>query len=113
MSHAIRVAAVDEIEEGEAIVVAAGTAGTADKIAVFHSDNGSFYALDDTCTHETASLAEGWVEGTEVECPIHSATFCLLTGKALCLPATRAVRTHRVEVRDDAVWLIPSVTADA
>ncbi|MER5686361.1 bifunctional 3-phenylpropionate/cinnamic acid dioxygenase ferredoxin subunit [Streptomyces sp. NPDC002205] len=109
----IRVAAASDIDEGDAVTVDAAIAGTRDNIAVFHSDNGNFYALDDTCTHETASLADGWVEGTEVECPIHSAKFCLLTGKALCLPATRSMTTHRVEVRDGDLYLYPSVTADA
>ncbi|MBP2329222.1 3-phenylpropionate/trans-cinnamate dioxygenase ferredoxin subunit [Kibdelosporangium banguiense] len=113
MSQEIRVAAVDDIDEGDAITVDAKTAGTPDDIAIFHSGGGGFYALDDTCTHETASLADGWIEGKEVECPVHAAKFCLLTGKALCLPATRAVRTHRVEVRDGAVWLTPNLAVDA
>ncbi|MER5179112.1 hypothetical protein ABT009_12205 [Streptomyces sp. NPDC002896] len=39
--------------------------------------------------------------------------FCLLTGKPLCLPATRSTTTHRVEVRDGDVYLYPTVTADA
>ena len=108
MSEGIRVAGVDEIEEGEAVTVDAETAGTADDIAVFHSDNGNFYALNDTCTHEEASLAEGWIEGDEVECPIHSARFCLRTGEALCLPALINTRPHRVEVRDGEVWLYPN-----
>ena len=110
MSEGIRVADVDEISEGEALVVDAERAGTADDIAVFHSDNGRFYALNDTCTHEEASLAEGWIEGDVVECPIHSARFCLRTGEALCLPAMVNAKAHRVEVREDQVWLYPNET---
>jgi nitrite reductase/ring-hydroxylating ferredoxin subunit len=30
---------------------------------------GRFYVTDDTCTHGKASLAEGIVEGTSIECP--------------------------------------------
>ncbi|CEA09183.1 3-phenylpropionate/cinnamic acid dioxygenase ferredoxin subunit [Arthrobacter saudimassiliensis] len=106
MSEGIRVAAVDEIDEGEAVVVDAETAGTDDDISVFHSE-GRFYALNDTCTHEEASLAEGWIEDGEVECPVHSARFCLRDGKALCLPATVNARTHRVAVVDGEVFLYP------
>lgn len=105
---AIKVGRVDDVDEGDAVVVSAADAGTDSDIAVFHSDNGHFYALDDTCTHEVASLADGWIEGTEVECPLHAAKFCLTTGKALCLPATRAVTAHRVEIVDDMVWLYPT-----
>ncbi|MFJ7750204.1 bifunctional 3-phenylpropionate/cinnamic acid dioxygenase ferredoxin subunit [Arthrobacter sp. NPDC097144] len=107
MTAAIRVAAADEIEEGTAVKVDAEAAGTADDIAVFHSDNGNFYALNDTCTHEEASLSEGWIEDNEVECPIHSARFCLRTGEALCLPALVNAKAHRVEVRDGEVYLYP------
>ena len=107
MSEGIRVAAVDEIDEGTAVKVDAEVAGTADDIAVFHSDDGSFYALNDTCTHEEASLSEGWIEDGEVECPVHSARFCLRTGEALCLPALVNAKTHRVEVRDGDVYLHP------
>ncbi|MFF2675698.1 bifunctional 3-phenylpropionate/cinnamic acid dioxygenase ferredoxin subunit [Arthrobacter koreensis] len=109
MSEGIRVAAADDIDEGEAITVDSTTTGTADDIAVFHSHDGGFYALNDTCTHEEASLAEGWIEDGEVECPVHSARFCLKTGEALCLPATVNAVAHRVEVVDGDVILYPGV----
>ncbi|HXD28905.1 MAG TPA: bifunctional 3-phenylpropionate/cinnamic acid dioxygenase ferredoxin subunit [Arthrobacter sp.] len=111
MSEPIHVGPVDEIEEGEAKVIDADETGTGSDIAVFHSEEGGFYALDDECTHETASLADGWIEGDEVECPVHSARFCLKTGEALCLPATVNARTHKVEVRDGEVLLYPGVPA--
>lgn len=113
MSEGIRVASASEIDEGDAIRVDAAIAGTQDGIAIFHSDDGNFYAIDDTCTHDDASLADGWVEGTEAECPLHATRFCLLTGEVLCLPATRSTSTHRVEVREGEVWLYPNVTARA
>jgi 3-phenylpropionate/trans-cinnamate dioxygenase ferredoxin component len=50
-------------------------------IAVFNVD-GSFYAIDDTCTHEVWSLADGYIHGTQVECALHSARFDLRTGEA-------------------------------
>lgn len=108
MSNPIKVGNIDDIEEGEAEVVAAADAGTDDDIAVFHAEDGNFYALNDTCTHETAPLSDGWIEGTEVECPVHSAKFCLKSGEALCMPATIAARTHKVEVVDNEVLLYPN-----
>lgn len=47
---------------------------TAPPIAVFHAD-GQLYAIDDTCTHQEASLADGWLEGvwSNARCtPLHS-----------------------------------------
>lgn len=106
MSDGIEVCGVDEIPTGEAKVVTRDVAGTGDDVAVFN-DEGSFHALDDTCTHALASLAQGWVEDGEVECPLHAARFSLSTGEALSLPATKAARCHRVEVREGRVWLFP------
>jgi 3-phenylpropionate/trans-cinnamate dioxygenase ferredoxin subunit len=100
----IRVADVGGIEEGEALKIPAETSGHDDAIAVFH-DAGAYYALDDTCSHGQASLADGWIEDGEVECPLHSARFCLKSGQPQCMPATVAQRTHRVEVRDGGIWL--------
>ena len=39
--------------------------------ALFHTEDG-FLAVDDTCTHQDASLAGGWLEGCFVECPLHA-----------------------------------------
>ncbi len=74
-------------------------------IAVFRVDDGDLYAIDDTCTHQDASLADGWLEGCEVECPLHSSRFDLRTGAVDAPPAKRPVRTHPVEVVDGVVYL--------
>ncbi|WP_067567439.1 bifunctional 3-phenylpropionate/cinnamic acid dioxygenase ferredoxin subunit [Nocardia acidivorans] len=76
-------------------------------ISVFHTEEGLF-AIDDTCTHQDASLADGWVQDCTVECPLHESCFDLRTGAASGPPAKRAVRTHRVEVRGDDIVLTPS-----
>ncbi|MGO1318770.1 MAG: bifunctional 3-phenylpropionate/cinnamic acid dioxygenase ferredoxin subunit [Galactobacter sp.] len=110
----IDVAGVEEIPEGEALAVEAVVDGVARDIAIFHTEDGEFYALDDECTHETASLADGWIEDDRVECPLHAAEFCLRTGKAMCMPATVDARTHVVEVVDGRVLLHPGESvADA
>lgn len=113
MSEGIKVGTVDDIDKGEAKVIPAEQTGTDDDITVFHAEDGNFYALNDTCTHETASLAQGWIEGDEVECPMHSARFSLKTGEALCMPAYIAARTHKVEVKDGDILLYPNVNAEA
>lgn len=66
-----------------------------------------WYAIDDTCTHQAVSLAEGYLEEDDItiECPLHGALFSLETGDALTLPATKAVARHEVEVRGDEVYV--------
>lgn len=104
MPEAIKVAAVGEIEDESAIVVDGATNGTGEDIAVFFSD-GTYYAIDDTCTHQDASLADGWVEGCEVECPLHASKFDLRTGQVDEPPAKLPVRAHRVEVVDGVIMV--------
>ena len=74
-------------------------------VAVFHTEDGEVLAIDDTCTHQDASLADGWLEGCEVECPLHASRFDLRTGQVDAPPAKRPVRTHRVVVEDDHVYV--------
>ena len=94
----IPVCRLENLPQGESVRVE-----TTPPVAVFHTDEGELYAIDDTCTHQDASLSEGWLEGCLVECPLHAASFDLRTGQPTCLPARRPVRTHRVTVDDGVV----------
>ncbi|MFI1539542.1 bifunctional 3-phenylpropionate/cinnamic acid dioxygenase ferredoxin subunit [Streptomyces anandii] len=72
-------------------------------VSVFHTDDGELFAIDDTCTHQDASLADGWLEGCEVECPLHASKFDLRTGAVDAPPAKLPVRTHEVVVEDGVI----------
>ena len=54
------------------------------------------YAVEDTCTHSEASLSEGEISGTKIECWLHGAEFDLRTGEALTPPATEPLKTFSV-----------------
>ncbi len=55
------------------------------------------YAIDDTCSHEDASLSLGALQERTVKCPLHGSRFCLRTGAALDEPAELPVATYPVE----------------
>ena len=95
-----RVGPLDHDPEGESLLVEAKDSGASEDIAIFHAEDGNFYALQDECTHEVASLSDGWIEDCTVECPLHSSSFDLKTGKVLCMPATVDARTYKVNVVD-------------
>ncbi len=80
-------------------------------VSVFHTDDGGLYAIDDTCTHQDASLADGYLEGCWVECPLHASTFDLRTGAVSGPPAKVGVRTHAVSVVDGVIQVEPSTAA--
>ncbi len=73
------------------------------------------YAIGDICSHAHVSLSEGevWAEDREIECPAHSSTFELTTGKPTCLPATQPVPVYDVAVVDGVVTISGDVDADA
>jgi len=63
------------------------------------------FAIGDTCSHSDASLSEGEVSGSKIECWLHGAEFDLRTGQALTPPAVEAVATYKVEIKDDVVTI--------
>ncbi len=73
------------------------------QVAVFHLDDGSFYAVDNRCPHEGYPLQQGLVKGTTLTCAWHNFKFDL--GSGACLMGEEAVRTFPVRVVDGAVEL--------
>lgn len=71
-------------------------------VAVFNI-HGTFYAIEDTCTHDGGELAGGVIDGDVVICPRHGARFCLRTGAALTPPAYEPVRTFETRINDGIV----------
>lgn len=74
------------------------------RIAMFRIGD-DVYAVGDVCSHAEASLSEGEVFDTEVECPRHGSEFDLATGEPKSLPATRPVPTYEVTIEDNMVFL--------
>lgn len=103
MGEFVKVARVAEVAPGSGrLVEIAGR-----YIALFNCA-GTFYAVDDACTHAEASLSEGFLEGTTIECPLHGGRFDLSTGAALWSPAFVPVSTYEVRVEADDVLLDPT-----
>ncbi|ANY07895.1 bifunctional 3-phenylpropionate/cinnamic acid dioxygenase ferredoxin subunit [Pseudonocardia sp. HH130630-07] len=99
----IFVGELSDIPVGESVRVQGSVA-----IAVFNVD-GELFAIDDTCTHQDASLSDGWLEGCAVECPLHAACFDLRTGRPSGPPAKTPVRTHAVVFDGDHVYVDETV----
>ena len=66
---------------------------------------GELRALEDRCSHDDGPLCLGnWDEETcTVVCPRHGASFDLVSGRALSLPAYLPVRTFPVRLEDGFV----------
>lgn len=100
MSEFVRVARVADLPDPGKQVVEVDER----LIALFHV-SGTFWALDDVCTHDEGPLAEGQLVDHQITCPRHGARFDIRTGAALSLPATRATVAHEVKVEAGDVFI--------
>lgn len=103
----IRICARNEITAGEGMRVDS----ISPPIAIFRTEDDEFFAVDDTCTHQDASLADGWLEGCEIECPLHASKFNLRTGMVDAPPAKLPIRVHEVTLSETDVYV--TLSADA
>jgi len=93
MSEFQTVASVDQVPPGTLNVFRV----KGRRIAVSQVE-GTFYAIDDLCTHDEGPLGAGALEGDEVVCPRHGARFSVRTGAALRMPAVTSVKVHSVRL---------------
>lgn len=100
MAELITVANTLEIAPGQAKAV--DVKGV--PVAIFNV-GGTYYAIEDTCSHVGGPLSEGRVEGTVVNCPWHGAQFDLASGKVLTPPAAAGVKSYQVRVEGSEVKL--------
>lgn len=66
---------------------------------------GQVYATDNICTHGHARLSDGFLDGTEIECPLHQGKFDVCSGKAMCAPLTVDIRTYPVKIENGRVYV--------
>ena len=90
-----KAASLDDLRNRD--VIAVDVAGT--PVALFRLGD-EIRATSGSCTHEFASLADGFVEAEDgsVECPLHQALFDIRTGRALCAPATEDLKVYPVKI---------------
>jgi nitrite reductase/ring-hydroxylating ferredoxin subunit len=74
------------------------------RLAVFNVE-GKFYVTDDECTHASASLADGMLEGDVIECSLHFGAFDVKTGAVKAPPCSIALRTYKVLLQGDDVYI--------
>src|SRR5262245_64415433 len=84
-----------------------------DELVAVYNINGTFYATEARCTHATADLADGILEGDVIECSLHFGAFHVPSGKAVQAPCFTDLKTFRTEVRDGQVFVDLSTSATA
>jgi len=96
----VTVAKTTEIAPGAVRVFS--VAGQAVAIA---NAQGKFYAFADVCTHDNGPVAEGELDGCEIECPRHGARFNVVTGAALSMPAVVPLPVYDLKIDGDKITI--------
>lgn len=63
------------------------------------------FASDNICTHGHARLCDGFLDGHEIECPLHQGKFDVRDGRPACDPVTEPLRTYPVRIEGKRVFL--------
>ena len=100
MPKLVKIAQTGDLSPGEGKVFEA----EGQTIALFNVD-GTFYAIENTCTHVGGSLGEGALVGDQVTCPLHGAQFNVASGKVLGPPAGSDVKSFVVTVEGSDVLI--------
>jgi nitrite reductase/ring-hydroxylating ferredoxin subunit len=95
-----KVAAVTDVPEDGTLLVDVG----AEPVCLYNLA-GKIYATHDTCTHGQASLADGFVDGETIECPLHQGSFHIPTGKVMGVPCRVDIKVYPVKVEGGEVFV--------
>jgi 3-phenylpropionate/trans-cinnamate dioxygenase ferredoxin subunit len=95
-----KVANCNDIKPGEMLQVNVNGHG----ILIANVD-GRYYAADDMCTHEDASLSTGCLQGEFVKCPLHGSRFNIVTGQAMEDPAEEDLKTYPVKIENEDILI--------
>ena len=100
MSNWIDVAALDAVREGDTIGVE-----VAGRDVALYKVEGAVYATDNVCTHGQARLCDGFLDGFEIECPLHQGRFDVRNGNAVCTPPDENIRAYPVKIEAGRIFL--------
>lgn len=96
----IDVAARDDVPDDDVMSASAGGV----EIALYRVE-GDVFATAQYCSHGHARLCDGFLDGYDIECPLHQGKFDIRDGRATCAPATDPVRTYPVKIEDGRVYV--------
>ncbi|MBI3144282.1 MAG: non-heme iron oxygenase ferredoxin subunit [Pseudogulbenkiania sp.] len=96
----IRLIPVDSLPGDDVVAVEAN----GHEIALYGME-GQVFASDNICTHGHARLCDGFLDGHEIECPLHQGKFDIRSGKAMCAPLTDDLKTYPVKLEDGYVFV--------
>ena len=100
MSEYVEVADEDELKPAQMKRVVVGG-----KRLLLCNSAGTYYCVDEMCSHEDYSLYLGCIKDGKIKCSLHGSYFDLVTGVPACEPAEKAIDTYPVRIESGKVWV--------
>ena len=92
------IAAVEDISDNDV----KGVTVQGKALAIYRI-KGKLFVTSDVCTHGSACLSDGYLDGDTIECPLHQGLFHVPSGKALGAPATENLATYEIRMQDERI----------
>lgn len=98
-----KVAQTNEVPPGSMKLVELG----AERVLLVNVE-GSYHAIGEECTHAGGLLSEGYLEGRQIECPLHAGIFDVTSGAPMTPPPDESVPVYQVKVEGVDIMIAPS-----
>lgn len=102
----VKAALTSEIAAGEKKLVHVGDTWT-----LLVNLEGKYYAIDGKCSHASAVLSRGQLDGDELMCPLHKSVFNVRTGEVLTPPASGNLKVYPVRIDGEDILVGPPETS--
>lgn len=96
----IKVCDITELSPGEMKAVDIN----GEPVLAVYNIGGEFCVTSNVCTHEVALLSDGYLDGAEIECPVHGGRFNVKSGEAIWFPCETPLCVYKVSILGDEVF---------
>ena len=93
-------ARISELSPGQGIKVKIGK----HLIAIFYYQ-GQYFAIQNFCPHQNADLADGYIRGGKLYCPLHNWAFDLASGTYAFNPDLK-LKTYPLLIEEDSLYIL-------
>lgn len=94
----VAVASLADLANGERLFVEID-----EFVIVLFNIAGQVFAIADVCSHDDGPLGDGELDGYDIRCPRHGASFDVRSGKVTSLPAIVPIPAYPVRVIDGQI----------
>jgi len=98
MSEFVKVTTTADIPEGEMRAFKIGLDG----VVICHTASG-YYAVTDECSHDSAPISDGQLDGQQIVCCRHGARFDVTDGSVQAPPALVGIDHFELKIEDDNI----------